>query len=86
MKLQIMAKLFDRMAHVVKASVDTGQDGVKFAAYRVRLFGVRRIDKSGHVHLHKRAIIISFRYQLRHYLHISHSRVDQSCEPLLLSL
>jgi hypothetical protein len=43
MKLQIMAKLFDRMALVVKASVDTGQDGVKFAAYRVRLFGVRRI-------------------------------------------
>jgi hypothetical protein len=41
MKLQIMAKLFDRMALVVKASVDTGQDGVKFAAYRVRLFGVR---------------------------------------------
>jgi hypothetical protein len=40
MKLQIMSKLFDRMALVVKASVDTGQDGVKFAACRVRLFGV----------------------------------------------
>jgi hypothetical protein len=40
MKPQIMAKLFGRMAHVVKASVDTGQDGEKFAAYRVRLFGV----------------------------------------------
>jgi hypothetical protein len=47
MKLQIMAKLFDRMALVVKASVDTGQDGVKFAAYRVRLFGVRRIRQGG---------------------------------------
>jgi hypothetical protein len=36
----LIRKLFDRMALVVKASVDTGQDGEKFAAYRVRLFGV----------------------------------------------
>jgi hypothetical protein len=43
MKLQIMAKLFDRMALVVKASVDTEQDRVKFAAYRVRLFGVGQL-------------------------------------------
>ncbi len=60
-KPKIMAKFFDRMALVVKASVDTGQDGVKFAAYRDRPFGARRIDKSGHVHLYKRTIIISFR-------------------------
>jgi hypothetical protein len=46
MKLQIMAKPFDRMTLAVKASVDTEQDRVKFAAYRVRLFGVRRIGKS----------------------------------------
>ncbi len=43
MKQQIMAKLFDRMALVVKASVDTGQDGEQFAAYRVRQFGVMLI-------------------------------------------
>jgi hypothetical protein len=46
MKTQIMAKLFDRMAHVVKASVDTGQDGVKVAVYKVRLFGVRLKESS----------------------------------------
>ena len=46
MKPQIMAKLFGRMAHVVKASVDTGQDGVKVAVYKVRLFGVRLKESS----------------------------------------
>jgi len=43
------------------AVVIGGKNGAGALHTRIRPFSVRRIDKSGHVHLYKRTIIISFR-------------------------
>ena len=63
-----------------------GQNGGDGGKMRIHPNTGGRIDKSGHVHLYKRIIFNSFRLRLRHYQHISHGKVDQSCEPMLLRL